>query len=165
MSRKTAQNISDTGIDFIASFEGCRLTAYHNSSREPWTIGYGNTTYENGKKVQKGDKISAERAKTLFKNKLLEFSSVVNSLLTTDTTQNQFDALVSLAYNIGLGNLKRSTVLKMVNDNPNNPDISKRWVLWLSKDIKFRNGLLRRRNAEVKLYFSSSFFPFPKGIT
>ncbi|HRC03299.1 MAG TPA: lysozyme, partial [Niabella sp.] len=71
-------------------------------------------------------------------------------------TQGQFDALVSFAYNLGIGALQRSTLLKLVRVNPKNPAIADEFAKWVNAGGKRLNGLVKRRAAEAALYFSSS---------
>lgn len=103
--------LNKEAIELIKKFEGCKLNAYKDSVGIP-TIGYGNTYYENGVKVKMGDVITIQRAEELLKNTLDKFSANVEKLIKTTVTENQFGALVSLAYNIGIGNLTNSTLLK-----------------------------------------------------
>jgi len=129
--------ISSSGIALIKQFEGFTSTPRIDHKRV--SIGYGNTFYPNGKAVQITDApISLERGEELLKHSLLYFERVVNRLVSATLTQPQFDALVSLCYNIGEGNFQRSTLLKMVNDSPDNPNIlslSQREVLVISKIV------------------------------
>ena len=101
-----------------------------------------------------GDKITKERAIELFEN-ILEnnFASQVKRLIKSRVTNNQFSALVSFAYNVGVGNLKRSTLLKLVNSNPNDPAIRNQFMRWNRAGGKVLLGLTRRRESEANLYF------------
>jgi lysozyme len=145
--------LNDAGIDLMHQFEGCKLTAYLCPANK-WTIGFGNTFYEDGRSVKQGDVISQERADKLFSMIAEDFAIRVRSLLKVTLNENQFSALVSFAYNAGIGNLKASTLLKKVNVNPNDPTIKDEFMKWISKGTSFERGLRRRREAESKLYFS-----------
>jgi lysozyme len=145
--------LNDAGIDLMHQFEGCKLTAYLCPANK-WTIGFGNTFYEDGRSVKQGDVISQERADKLFSMIAEDFAIRVRSLLKVTLNENQFSALVSFAYNAGIGNLKASTLLKKVNVNPNDPTINDEFMKWISKGTSFERGLRRRREAESKLYFS-----------
>ncbi len=145
--------LNDAGIDLMHQFEGCKLTAYLCPANK-WTIGFGNTFYEDGRSVKQGDVISQERADKLFSMIAEDFAIRVRSLLRVTLNENQFSALVSFAYNAGIGNLKASTLLKKVNVNPNDPTINDEFMKWISKGTSFERGLRRRREAESKLYFS-----------
>lgn len=145
--------ISQIGLDFIKKHEGLRLNAYLDQVGVP-TIGYGNTQYENGKKVQMGDKITLQRANELFSYFVNQFAFKVNKLVRVPLTQNQFDALVSLSYNIGIGNFGKSTLLKKLNVNPANPSISAEFAKWKYGGGKVLPGLVKRRAQEYKLYNS-----------
>src|SRR5690606_30423679 len=80
-----------------------------------------------------------------------------NRLVTSTINQNQFDALVSFSYNIGLGSLKSSTLLKRVNNNPQDADICNQFSRWNKAGGKVLLGLTRRRKEEAELYFKEVF--------
>lgn len=140
------------GIDFLIKEEGLILRPYKDSAGI-WTIGVGNTYYESGERVKEGDPpITKERAIQLLKNVLKFFEKTVWSTTRDDINQNQFNALLSLCYNIGPVGFKGSTVLKLVNKNPNDPKIAGAFEMW--KNAGGKPILLRRRQREVKMYFS-----------
>jgi lysozyme len=145
--------LNKAGADLIKSFEGLRLTAYKCSAAKD-TIGYGNTFYEDGTPVKPGDKITKERAEVLFTIIANEFSAKVAPLVKSKINENQFGALVSFAYNAGVGNLQKSTLLKKVNANPADPSIRDEFMKWDKAGGKQLAGLTRRRKAEADLYFS-----------
>ena len=144
--------VSEKGKSLIKQFESCRLNAYKDSVGVP-TIGWGNTRYEDGSRVEMGDSISQARADYLFSYVLQDFKEGVKARVKVPVNQNQFDALVSFAYNVGLGNLSKSTLLKKVNKNPNDPSIEKEFLRWNKAGGKVLNGLTKRRQAEADLYF------------
>lgn len=144
--------LNKKGIDLIAKYEGCKLEAYLCPSNI-WTIGYGNTQYENGEPVEEGDKITKGRALQLFDNILVKFVEGVSNLVKKPLTDNQFSALVSFAFNCGLGNLKSSTLLRKVNINPKDSAIAAEFAKWNKSNGKVLNGLTKRRKAESDLYF------------
>jgi lysozyme len=84
---------------------------------------------------------------------LVSFEKYVDSYCVDTITQNQFDALVSFAYNLGPSNLKVSTLLKKVNANPNDELIKLEFMKWVKAGGKTLKGLVRRREAEANLYF------------
>lgn len=145
-------NISDKGKALIATFESCRLKAYLCPAGLA-TIGYGNTRYEDGTPVQLGHTITQTRAEQLFSYILNDFEAGVLSLVKSNLTQHQFDALVSFAYNVGVGNLGKSTLLKKVNKDPNDISIGAEFLKWNKSGGKILKGLTRRRQAETELYF------------
>lgn len=145
----------ELGLKLIHSFESCILKPYRCPAGIP-TIGWGNTFYENGTKVtMKDPKITQERADTLFKFILKKFEQIVDSYCIDTISQNQFDALVSFAYNCGEQNLKNSTLIKKVNKNPNDPTIAAEFAKWNKSAGRVMAGLTRRRKAEADLYFSA----------
>lgn len=144
---------SEQGIKKIAEFEGLKLKAYKDSGGV-WTIGVGTIVYPNGVKVKKGDSITYDQAIEYFKYDLKRTEDAVNRLVKSQITQNQFDMLASLTYNIGITAFMNSTLLKKVNANPNNPDIKNQFLRWVFDNKKFVPGLLNRREEEAKIYFS-----------
>lgn len=147
--------VSKQGIELLKQFEGLKLNAYLDSANI-WTIGYGNTFYPDGRKVKKGDKITMEQAINIFPVVLNKFETGVNKLVTSNVNQNQFDAIVSLAYNIGLGALSRSSLLKKVNLNPNDPTIKNSFYVWNKAGGKKLKGLINRRLKEYEHYQGST---------
>jgi lysozyme len=146
--------LDQKGYDLIKSFEGLSLEPYKCSAGVP-TIGYGSTYYENGIKVQMSDApITGARADILLKNVADRFAQKVANLIKKPITQNQFNALVSFAFNVGSGALASSTLLKLVNENPNNALISKEFLKWNKANGKAVQGLTNRRIKESALYFT-----------
>jgi lysozyme len=137
----------------IKQFEGLRLVAYQDSAGI-WTIGYGLTRYPNGQPVRQGDEITPLQAEQYFMETLTTFSQGVEDLINVELTTNQFAALVSLAYNIGLTAFRNSTILDMVNQNPNDPDIRAQFMRWVYAGGVVNQGLINRRTQEANLYFS-----------
>ena len=140
--------ITNEGINLIKKFEGLRLEAYLCPAGV-WTIGYGHT-----KGVKKGQVITQLEADNLLKEDLSSFEKGVTSLIKSNINQNQFDSLVSFAFNLGLNNLKSSTLLKKVNANPNDRTIVDEFLKWVYAKKVFLEGLHRRRQAEANLYFT-----------
>ena len=150
--------LNKNGYDLIKQFEGLRLDAYaateSEKQRNIWTIGFGNITYENGTKVKKGDKISQDRAEQIFSYYADKFARNVDAIITNkNITQNQFNAVVSLAYNIGLANFQKSTLLKKLNTNNNDKTIKDEFLKWVNASGKRLQGLVNRRTEEANLYF------------
>lgn len=147
-------NLNSKGISILHQYEGLRLEAYLCPAGIP-TIGWGNTFYEDGSKVKLGDIITRQRADELFENVINTiFVPGVQKLLKAELNDNQFSALVSFAYNVGLGNFKNSTLLKRVNINPSDPDIAYQFSRWNKSKGRVLRGLTKRRKDEAELYFS-----------
>lgn len=146
-------NITPQARALIRKYEGCRLTAYQCSAKK-WTIGWGNTFYEDGSTVKRGDKITQERADKLFAILLDQFANGIRPLIKKPINDNQFGALLSFAYNAGISAFGRSTLLKIVNSNPNNPAIRLEFMKWVNRGTPSEKGLTRRRQAEADLYFT-----------
>jgi lysozyme len=146
--------LSQKGLDLIKKFEGFSAKPYLCSAGVP-TIGYGSTYYANGVKVKMTDSpISEEWAEELLQKVVTHYERGVDSMTRDDITQNQFDSLVSFAYNVGLTNYKNSTLLKRINANPKDPDIQKQFMKWVRAGGKVIKGLINRRTMEASLYFS-----------
>jgi len=146
-------NINPATRSLIRKYEGCRLKAYQCSAKVA-TIGWGSTFYEDGSKVQMGDTITQERADRLFVILLDQFAAQLRPLVRQDLNDNQFGALLSFAYNAGVGAFTRSTLRKMTIANPNNPHIRQEFQKWTRAGGKVLLGLQRRRDAESLLYFT-----------
>ena len=147
------KKVDQVGYDFITKHEGLRLESYLCPAKV-WTIGYGQTFYPGGKRVQKGDLITIEEANAMFVKVLKNFEDNVCNLTVDEINQNQFNALVSFAYNVGIGALRGSTLLKKVNKNPNDPAIKDEFMKWVNGGGGILAGLVKRRREEAKLYFS-----------
>lgn len=142
------RKISDKGVALIKEFEGLRLKAYPDpaTNGDPWTIGVGHT----GPNVRPGLVITEAQADDFLRKDVGRFEKAVNRLAPI-TTQDQFDALVSLAFNVGEGNLASSTLLRMHNAG-NYDGASNQFARWNKAAGKVMTGLTRRRAAEAKLY-------------
>ena len=140
---------SATIKNMIKGWEGCRLTAYRCPAGV-WTIGYGHT----GADVSEGLTISRARADELFDRDIAAFARQVDRVVAcVPLTPCQYDALLSLAYNIGIGRLQRSRLLALVKDNPDNPAIEGEFMKYVNAGGKTLPGLVRRRRAEADHYF------------
>ena len=143
-------HISPSGINLICNFEGKRLTAYDDGVGV-WTIGFGTTVYPNGIKVKKGDTCTEAQAKAYMAHDLKKFESAVNNEVKIPLNQNQFDALVSLAYNIGTNAFSKSTLVKKLNAN----DIrgaADQFDVWVNAGGKRMQGLVKRRAKEKEVF-------------
>ena len=139
---------SPKGIALIKEFEGLRLKAY-KCPGGVWTIGYGHTAG-----VKPGMVITEAQAEEYLKADLIAFERYLNGL-GLDLDQNQFDALISLIYNIGIGNFQKSTLLRKARINANDNSIMDEFLRWVYSKGRVLRGLQRRRLREMKLYFSN----------
>ena len=145
--------ISKDCLLLIAEFEGLSLRPYLCPAKKA-TIGYGNTYYKDGRKVTMLDKaITKDEAVTMLKDIVKTFGKEVNRLVTSPINQNQYNALVSFAYNVGITNLKNSTLLKLVNKDPNQLAISNEFLKWVNAGGHKIKGLEKRRVKESQIYF------------
>jgi len=138
----------------IEDSEGLSLTPYLDSCNIP-TIGYGFTHYPDGKPVTMKDApITLDAANSILEQLLQQFVHGVEALV-PDCNQNQKDALTDFAYNMGLGSLKSSTLLKTILINPNDVSgITFQFTRWVYGGGVVLQGLVKRRGNEVKLYFT-----------
>lgn len=138
------RKIGQAGLALIKQFEGCRLTAYQCSAGV-WTIGYGHTAG-----VYKGMKITQAQADAFLKQDIAKFEKYINNpsyvQFTDKLNQNQFDALVSFAFNLGQGNVKKLCVGRNINQIPS---AMRQYCKAAGKTLP---GLQRRRKAEAALY-------------
>lgn len=149
---------SEKGIALIKSFEGIRLKAYKDPGSKnglPITIGYGSTMYTDGRKIKLGDVITKEQAEEMLRWEVKNKSSVLRGLQ-LPFNQNQFDALTSFVFNIGVGNFLSSTLLKRIKVNVIDPDIKNQFSRWIYNDGKVLDALVKRRKKESDLYFKTS---------
>lgn len=142
---------SQEGLELIKKFEGCRLKAY-KCSAGVLTIGYGHT-----KGVKKDDVCTQEEANNLLKEDISKFEKNVNDNVKVRLNQSQFDALVAWTFNLGVGNLRESTMLKELNNSKFDkvPSEIKRWNKAAGKTL---DGLVRRRQAESLLFESKEWY-------
>jgi lysozyme len=139
---------SQTGVDLIKSFEGVRYTAYLCPAGV-LTIGYGHT----GPDVKKDSRVDNQQAEILLRKDLVRFEDAVKRLVKIPLNQNQFDTLVSFSFNLGIGALEKSTLLKRLNAGENPCNVAKEELpKWNKADGKVLSGLTRRRLTEVDLF-------------
>lgn len=151
--------LSQAGLDLIKHFEGLRLTAYFDAVNVP-TIGYGHTNSVKRADVLNKKTITNAQAEALLKEDVAVYERGVNRLtreMGVMLTQSQFDALVSFSFNVGLGNLRRSTLLKKLyvmnqNDQSSIDAVADEFLRWNRAGGKVLQGLVRRRGAERLLF-------------
>lgn len=161
--------ISNKGIKLIQDFEACARIDPETGLIHPYldendppvpTVGWGSTHWENGAPVKMSDSaITQDRADSLFKSQLASFVHGVNQVVTAILTQNQFDALVSFAYNCGVPSLASSTLLRRVNANPSDQTIRDAFMMWNKVSsgghLIESPGLSYRRTKESDFYFGA----------
>lgn len=137
----------EKGLELIKEFEGLRLTAYLCPA-QVWTIGYGHTAG-----VRQGDVIIEAQADAFLRHDLAASELAVGRRVTALLNQNQFDALVSFTFNLGAGNLSRSTLLKKLNAG-DYAGAAEEFLRWNRAGGKPLAGLSRRRAAERALFLT-----------
>lgn len=137
------REINAAGLQLLKGFEGCKLQSYQDQGRV-WTIGYGHT----GPEVVQGMAITLAQAELQLKKDLENFYHL-DQYLTESVNDNQYSALVCLAYNIGLRALKTSRLISLIN---NQEEVDNAWRQWDHINGVENLGLKRRREAELKLY-------------
>jgi lysozyme len=144
----TIMKTSDKGKSLIKNFEGLRLNAYQDSTGV-WTIGYGHT----GKDVYAGLTITKEHAEILLGQDISIHESPVQNM-GVELSQNQFDALVSFVFNVGVNAFRASTLYKKVLANPNDATIANEFRKWIYAGNTKLPGLVSRREKEAEMYFA-----------
>lgn len=147
-----AMQINSYGLDLIKRFEGFRGEAYLCPAGV-WTIGYGHTSMAGPPPVRKGQKMSRAEATKVLKADVEDFADGVRSALKRDINDNQFSALVSFAFNVGLGAFRSSSVLKAVNRGDFEA-VPRRLNLWVKAGPRVLPGLVKRRAAEGELFMT-----------
>lgn len=141
--------LSSNGLEFLKHMEGVKLTSYQDSVGI-WTIFVG-LIQVNNKPVVKGQTITMEEGNRELMKQLATYEICVNNAVKVNLTQNAYDALVSLCFNIGCGAFKTSTLLKKLNLGD---DVEVEWLKWCKAGGKTVAGLLARRNKEYALFKS-----------
>ena len=140
-------NLSDNGIKILKEFEGLRLKEYIDAGGF-LSIGYGHLL-QNGERFEDG--ITEEKAEELLQQDVQDAEFVVDGMVTVPLTQNQFDALVSFAYNIGGDRFANSTLVRVLNEGKYN-EVPYQLTRWNKSNGKVLKALVRRRNLEGELF-------------
>ena len=143
---KMRLRVSNLLIQKLKEFEGLSLVAYKPTKAERWwTIGYGHSAGD----VRQGMRITEKKAEELLKRDLYFVEKFVNGIPKV-RTQGQFDALVSFTYNVGVGKLKSSTLLKKIMHDAPTAEIQREFMKWVYSGGKKLDGLMKRRRWEAK---------------
>ncbi|MEM7740313.1 MAG: lysozyme, partial [Pseudomonadota bacterium] len=142
--------IGQNGLSLIKDFEGLELEAYQDIVGV-WTIGYGHTDHAGPPEVTPGLTITADEAEDILRNDLGQYENAVTKAVKVDITQNMFDALVSITYNIGVNGMKGSTFIKRLNAK-NYTGCAEAMQWWNKAGGQVVSGLKRRREAEADLF-------------
>jgi lysozyme len=148
------------GLSLIRQAEGLRLRAYPDpgTGGDPWTIGIGTTRYPDGRKVRRGDTCTPQQADQYLAHDLQGFERDVVAMVTVPLTGNQFSALVSFAYNVGVSALRNSTLLRVLNAG-DYAGVANQFPRWNRAAGQVLPGLVRRRAAERDLFLSADSAP------
>lgn len=140
-------------IELIKHYEGLYLETYLCPAKVA-TIGYGTTVYPNGESVKLGDKITKEEAEVYlqYEIKKIEKQFDMEQYYRYGLNIDQYDACISFIYNLGIGNFSKSTLLKKIKVDPNDPTIEQEFMKWINANGKPLEGLRRRRHSEWILY-------------
>lgn len=150
--------INASGLDVVKHFEGLRTTAYQDAVGV-WTIGYGHTSMAGPPTVHAGMTITEAEAEVILAQDLDVFERGVANALTTTTNADQFSAMVSFAFNVGVGAFRNSTLLKRHNAR-RFPEAADEFLRWIYGNGQVLPGLERRRKAERALYLSEDYQQF-----
>lgn len=144
------RTINREGLELIKHFEGFRSNAYLCPANV-WTIGYGSTFYPDGRKVKAGDHVTRAEGEELLRNTVKRFEQGVDRMVKVKLNSNQFSALVSFAFNVGLGAFSKSTLLRVLNQG-NYAEAYRQFGRWTRGGGRVLAGLVRRRKAEKALF-------------
>ena len=141
--------IPQQAVDLIKNFEGLKLSSYQCPAKI-WTIGYG-TTRIKGKAVAAGQRCTKEQAEEYLRDDLQVFAQAVKQLVKVPLNDNQFSALLSFTYNLGVGAFEKSTLLRRLNEG-NYTAARNEFFKWVNAGGKQLPGLVKRRAAEAELF-------------
>jgi lysozyme len=153
-----ARKINRETLEHVKRWEGLQLTAYPDpGSRngDPWSIGYGHTS-DGHMKVYRGLTITPAQAEAALEYDLNETAAAVEELVKVDLSDNQFGALVSFAFNVGVNAFRKSTLLKRLNKGEYEA-VPGEMARWNKNDGKVMKGLINRRAAEAGLWAKGEF--------
>jgi lysozyme len=142
--------LSAAGLELLKEFEGCRLRAYRDGGGV-WTVGYGLTTAAGIIEVGPDTRITQAQADEFFLKALVKYERAVLRAIKKPLNQNEFDAMVSLCYNIGETGFAKSSVVRYFNEG-NKPKAARSFALWCKDNGKVIPGLVRRREREMALF-------------
>lgn len=144
--------INSPGLKIITDSEGYSNTAYLCPSAV-WTIGWGTTVYPDGQSVKSGDTTTPRQAEDYLLHDLTDASCAVCKLVKVQLNENQYSALISFVYNVGIGNFQNSTLLKRLNNGEDPCSVVKQELpKWNKAKGKILKGLVTRRKLEVELF-------------
>ena len=158
--------VSDAGIELIKSFEGFRANAYPDpkSGGDPWTVGYGSTKFPSGRPVKKGDYVTPAQAEMYLREDVKKFAAMVDSAVSVELSQCQYDAMVSIVYNVGPGSKYKDGIIRLKDGRPSTllrklnakdyKGAADEFLRWVSPGSSVEAGLRRRRTAERNLFLS-----------
>ncbi len=146
--------MNEEGLALIRQFEGFRGAAYRDAVGV-WTIGFGHTSMAGPPVVTRTMTVTEAEAETILARDVAQFADRLRKLITVELTGSQFSALVSFAYNVGIGNVKTSSVLRAVNVRDFEA-VPRRLQLWTKAGGRVLPGLVRRRAAEAALFASAA---------
>jgi len=157
-NNSSTDSINADGLNIVKQFEGCELTAYQDSVGV-WTIGYGHTAMAGPPTVYAGQTITKAEAEEILKRDLNKFENGVRDLVKVSVNSDQFSALVSFSFNVGLGALADSTLLRKLNAG-DYQGAANEFPRWVKAGGQTLPGLVRRRNAEQALFLGQDYTRF-----
>ena len=149
------RQISPHGLEKLKQWEGLKTKAYKDSGGV-WTIGYGHTATAGEPKPRAGMVITAAEAESILLRDLAQYEAAVENNVKVKLNDNQFAALVSFAFNVGIGAFKNSTLLKKLNQGNFNA-VPTELMKWTKAGGKKIQGLVNRRRAEGYLWMEGAF--------
>ncbi|OLY45118.1 lysozyme [Bartonella apis] len=149
------RQISPHGLEKLKQWEGLKTKAYKDAGGV-WTIGYGHTAMAGSPQPYQGQVITAAEAENILLKDLVQYEAAIENNVKVKLNDNQFAALVSFAFNVGIGAFKNSTLLKKLNQGDFNavPTELRKWVKAGGKKVQ---GLVNRRQAEGYLWMEGAY--------
>jgi lysozyme len=155
------KRIDESGLAFIRKHEAFASKPYYDQGGKP-TIGYGSTYYPDGESVRITDPpITQYEANFILNHTIKEYEFAIHKGVKQSLTQSQYNALTSFCYNVGTSAFERSGLLRVINKDPNSPEVITQFYRWVYVKGKLSRGLLYRREKEIELYFKDPYM-FPE---
>jgi len=142
-------------LNFIKKAEGGLYLKAYQDSGKVWTIGFGSTyDFDKQRKVQEGDVITAEQAQRWLEITTSKDAAEIKNLVKVPLNNNEFNALVSFVYNVGINAFKASLLLRLLNSGTDKKLVANQFDRWVYDNGVKVKGLITRRNAEKNLFLS-----------
>ncbi len=162
---KVATDFIKSAEDIATVLPNADIQAYWDSKGEVWTIGWGNTYYKDGSAVNQGDTLTRTQADDLLEYVVTQKEKAIRSYVTAKINENQYAALISVAYNCGEGNLRSSDLLKLINQGASQAAIEAQFLkTCVTSNGNYVQGLYNRRVNEFKLFINDAILAVSNNV-